>query len=231
MSPEQLSKKMAGEKAVEFIKKDMLIGLGTGSTVHWTIQKLGKLVKEGLNVQAIPTSKATEKFARDAGIPLTTFDQVKELDLTIDGADEISAKLDLIKGGGGALLREKLVAISSRKRIIVADSSKLVTHLGKFALPIEIVPFSWERTLERVLSLGCQIELRKSEAVPFITDNGNYILDCKFAEITDPMSLHQQLKLLPGVIETGLFVQLAHLIVVGYPDRIDLLHHKDGEGC
>ncbi|MBP1933574.1 ribose-5-phosphate isomerase RpiA [Ammoniphilus resinae] len=223
MKPEELSKKLAGEKAVDYIEQDMLIGLGTGSTVFWTMQKLAERVKEGLRIQAVPTSTATEELARKLGIPLLTLEDVKELDLVIDGADEISAELDLIKGGGGALLREKLVALASKKRIIVADSGKLTEELGGFPLPIEIVRFGWEQTFSRVLQLGCQITLREAENTPFITDNGNYILDCKFDGITDPVGVHQQLKLLPGVIETGLFVQLADVVVVGFPDRFELL--------
>jgi len=223
LKPEELSKKIAGEKAVDYIEQDMLIGLGTGSTVFWTMQKLAERVKEGLRIQAVPTSTATEELARKLGIPLLTLEDVKELNLVIDGADEISDKLDLIKGGGGALLREKLVALASRKRIIVADSRKLTDKLGGFPLPIEIVRFGWEQTFSRVLQLGCQATLRKAKDSPFITDNGNYILDCKFDEITDPLRLHEQLKLLPGVIETGLFVKLADVVVVGYPDRFELL--------
>jgi len=223
LKPEELSKKIAGEKAVDYIEQDMLIGLGTGSTVFWTMQRLAERVKEGLRIQAVPTSTETEELARKLGIPLLTLEDMKELDLVVDGADEISVELDLIKGGGGALLREKLVALASRKRIIVADSGKLSKQLGSFPLPIEIVRFGWVQILSRVLQLGCQATLRKAKDSPFITDNGNYILDCKFDEITDPLRLHEQLKLLPGVIETGLFVKLADVVVVGYPDRFELL--------
>jgi ribose 5-phosphate isomerase A len=218
------TKQMAGEKATEFVESGMSVGLGTGSTVYWTITRIGQMVKEGLKIRGLPTSKRTEELAIKLGIPLITFAEVEdELDLTIDGADEISPSLDLIKGGGGALLREKLVAAASRRLIIVADSSKRVSALGTFPMPVEIVPFAWEVTTRRIAALNCAATLRLSDYKPYVTDNGNYIVDCACGVIDDPYSLDRELKLLPGVVETGLFVGMADVAVVAGEDRIELI--------
>lgn len=209
---------------MEFVKPGMTLGLGTGSTVFWTIQKLGELVKQGLQIRGVPTSHKTEIRAKQAGIPLISFADVEQLDLTIDGADEINPHLDLIKGGGGALLREKLVAASSRRLIIVADHSKRVPNLGGFLLPVEVIPFAWETTFRRIESLGCIPTLRLSvSGLPYQTDNGNYIMDCDFKVISNPLDVHQKLKLLTGVIETGLFVSMADMVIIAGPYGIDLL--------
>lgn len=217
-------KQTAGERAAEFVKDGMTVGLGTGSTVYWTIRRLGELVvKEKLKMRAVPTSLQTENLARKCGIPLVTFADVQELDLTIDGADEISPDLDLIKGGGGALLRERLVAAASR-RLIVADESKLVPALGAFPLPVEVVPFAWETTVHRIENLNLKPALRMREGKPFISDNGNYILDCASGgKIERPFELHRALKLLPGVIEVGLFVGMANLAVVSGAGGIEII--------
>lgn len=222
MNPKQL----AGEKAAEFVQSGMVVGLGTGTTVFWTIQRLGEMVRQGLRIRGIPTSRRTEEQAIAAGIPLTSFAEVAELDLTIDGADEISPALDLIKGGGGALLREKVVAAASRQLIIVADDSKRVPVLGRFPLPVEVVPFGWEVTARRVAVFGCSPILRRAGNAPFLTDNGNYILDCAFGAIPDPASLHQELKLLVGVVETGLFVGMADLALIGSEHGTTLLRRN-----
>jgi len=217
------AKQLAGEKAAELVKDGMAVGLGTGSTVYYTIQRLGELVRDGLRIRGIPTSRRTEQQARDVGIPLITFADVAELDLTIDGADEVNPALDLIKGGGGALLREKLVAAASRCLVIVADSSKQVATLGRFPLPVEVVPFAWEVTTRRVAALGCTPTLRSVDGELYVSDNGNYILDCAFGSIPDPAGLHRTLKLLPGVVETGLFVGMANTVVIGGETGIVLL--------
>lgn len=208
-------KQLAGEKAADLVTDGMAVGLGTGSTVSWTIRRLGERVRQGLRIRGIPTSRRTEALATEVGIPLTTFAVVRELDLTIDGADEVDPSLALIKGGGGALLREKLVAAASLRLVIVADDSKLVSVLGKFPLPVEVIPFAWEVTSRRIEALGCAVSRRGSEAEPFVSDNGNFILDCSFGQIPEPESLHRSIKLLPGVVETGLFVHLAELVLVG----------------
>lgn len=211
-------KQLAGEKATEFVENNMTVGLGTGSTVYWTIRKLGELlVKEKLKIRVVPTSRQTEKLAREFNIPLATFADVRKIDLTIDGADEISPALDLIKGGGGSLLREKLVAAASKRLIIVADESKIVTALGARALPIEIVPFAWEITARRVEKLNLNPVLRTRRGTAFITDNGNYILDCACRDdkkIDDPAALNRDLKLLPGIIETGFFIGMADKVII-----------------
>ncbi|MGE7863535.1 ribose-5-phosphate isomerase RpiA [Bacillus mobilis] len=217
-------KQLAGEYAANFVKNGMKVGLGTGSTVYWLIQKLGERVKEGLSIQAVPTSKETEVLAKQLSIPLIPLNEIGILNLTIDGADEIDSNLQLIKGGGGALLREKIVASSSKELIIIADESKLVTHLGTFPLPVEITPFSWKQTESKIQALGCQTTLRLKNNETFITDNNNVIIDCVFPQkITNPANLHTQLKMITGVVETGLFVNMASKAIIGTKNGIKQL--------
>ncbi|PEC22126.1 ribose 5-phosphate isomerase A [Bacillus cereus] len=214
-------KQLAGEYAADYVKDGMKVGLGTGSTVYWTIQKLGQRVKQGLSFQAVPTSKETETLAQQLNIPLISLNDVQSLDLTIDGADEIDSNLQLIKGGGGALLREKIVASSSKELIIIADESKLATRLGAFPLPIEIIPFSWKQTENKIQSLGCQTTLRLKNNETFITDNNNMIIDCVFPNhISNPANLHEQLKMIPGVVETGLFIDMTSKAIIGTENGI-----------
>ncbi|HDR7794692.1 TPA: ribose 5-phosphate isomerase A [Bacillus luti] len=214
-------KQLAGEYAADFVKDGMKIGLGTGSTAYWTIQKLGKRVKEGLSIQAVPTSKETELLAQQLNIPLISLNDIHTLDLTIDGADEIDSNLQLIKGGGGALLREKIVASSSKKLIIIADESKIVTHLGAFPLPVEVTPFSWKKTESKIQAFGCQTMLRLKNNDTFITDNNNIIIDCVFPKpISNPPQLHEQLKMITGVVETGLFINMASKVIIGTENGI-----------
>ncbi|MCP1311338.1 ribose-5-phosphate isomerase RpiA [Paenibacillus tyrfis] len=211
-------KKAAGEKAAEYISDGMRIGLGTGSTVYWTILRIGELVKEGLRIEAVP-SVQTEKLAREVGIPLLLPARLQApLDLTVDGADEVSPKDELIKGGGGALLREKMIASFSDRFIVVVDHSKCVPVLGRFPLPVEVVPFGWEMTSRQLGQMGCEPVLRMRDGAPFVTDNGNYVIDCQFGSIPNPGELTVELNKLPGVVENGLFVNMADLIVVGHPD-------------
>ena len=217
-------KKIAAEEAVEHVRNGMTVGLGTGSTAYWAIQKLGEKVKQGLKIKAVATSKQSEKLATDLKIPLVSFDQLTEIDITIDGADEADSNKDLIKGGGGALLREKIIAANSSKYIIVVDSSKLVKHLGNFPLPIEIVPFAAALTIRKIESLGCKAHIRKEKEESFITDNGNLIVDCKFDFIQDPSTLNIQLHLIAGVVETGLFADMSPTLIVGYANgRVEIL--------
>ncbi|SFM16480.1 ribose-5-phosphate isomerase [Gracilibacillus orientalis] len=218
-------KKLAGEKAVESVKDGMILGLGTGSTVYWSILKLGELVKKGLDIKGVPTSKSTEKLAKELGIPLVSFSSINQIDLTIDGADEVNPNFELIKGGGGALLREKMVASISKSSIIVIDETKYVPNLGEFPLPVEIVQFGWEVTSKQISTLGCKPELRTKNNSPFVTDNGNYIFDCYFEKIDDAVKLNTRLNMIPGVVENGLFVHLADTIVVGKRDSsVDILY-------
>lgn len=214
------TKAHAGEAAAALVEDGMRIGLGTGSTVRYTLLALSRRIAAGLHVIGIPTSLQTERLAHQLGIPLTDFSATRRLDLDIDGADEIDPQLCLIKGGGGALLREKLVALASERVVIVADESKCVPVLGNFHLPIEIVPFAWQTTAERICHMGATCTLRQVAGTPFQTDNGNYLLDCDFGPIDTPQKLHEKLKLLPGVVETGLFCEIASMAIIGHEHGI-----------
>jgi ribose 5-phosphate isomerase A len=217
-----LKKKAVGEKAVEYIQDGMVIGLGSGSTVYWMMKKLGELVSKGLRVKGVPSSIRTEGWAKEFGIPLVYFSEVSRLDLAIDGADEVDPDYNLIKGGGGSLLREKLVDAAADRLIIVVDDSKLVQALGTFPLPVEVVPFGWELTAQRLAKLDCTQKLRIKEDKIFITNNGNYILDCQFNSITNPSELHQQLKLTLGVVETGLFTNMTDIVIVSNDEGVQI---------
>jgi len=220
-------KRIAAEYAVQYIEDGMKVGLGTGSTAYWAIQKIGERVKEGLSIQAVATSKASERQAMELGIPIIPFREIDGLDLTIDGADEVDLDLHLIKGGGGALLREKIVAHHSKRLIIVADERKLVHTLGQFPLPVEVIPFAVEWTLNSLRRLGCRTQLRTDEQQLFITDNGNYIVDCNFATILAPLKLHNEILNIPGVVDNGLFIGRADLAVIAHHDGIvEVLNRK-----
>lgn len=190
------SKKAAAERAAEYIIDGMTVGLGTGSTAYWAIQKIGQKVKEGLKIRAIATSKESEQMAVQLGIDLVPFSEIEVIDITIDGADEVDHAWNLIKGGGGALLREKIVASMSKQLIIIVDESKLVYGLGAFPLPVEIVIFGFEMTMKKLEQLGCNPALRMQNNEPFITDNGNYIVDCDFGRIDHPRDLHHSINLI-----------------------------------
>ncbi|MDT7781399.1 MAG: ribose 5-phosphate isomerase [Acidobacteriota bacterium] len=223
------AKQRAGERSVEFVEDGMTLGLGTGSTAYWVVERLGERVRvEGLRVRCVPTSRRTEEQARALGIPLVTFDEVQELDLAIDGADEIGPHLALIKGGGGALLREKLVAGAARRFIVVADASKRVETLGRFPLPVEVVPFAWEVTARRVAEVtNTEPALRRDAAgEAFVTDNGNYILDCRCGEILDPERTERELKRLVGVVECGLFVGMCDLAIVATNEDVEIIERN-----
>ncbi len=217
-------KKMAGEKAAEYVKDGMVIGLGTGSTVYYTILKLGDMVKDGLDIIGIPTSKETENLARNLGIKVGTLTEYPEIDLTIDGADEIDPELNLIKGGGGALLREKIVAYASKKEIIVADERKIVEKLGeRFYLPVEVIPFSEGVVFRKLDDMGLNPKVRMKDGGKYITDNGNMIIDCHTGPIKDPKNLEKELNMIPGVVENGLFIGLADMAIVGTKKKIKVL--------
>ncbi|MEK0313824.1 ribose-5-phosphate isomerase RpiA [Cohnella sp. 56] len=211
------AKRRAGEEAVKLVEDGMLVGLGTGSTAYWAIMEIGRRVREGLKITAVPTSVRSEELARSLGITLVPLDDIAPggIDLTIDGADEADDDLNLIKGGGGALLREKIIAAHSKRLVIVADASKEVAALGRFPLPVEIVPFGCKLTLERLAELGGHPELRLSSGgEPYVTDNGNYIADCRFGVIADAAALETTLNLIPGVVENGLFVGMAERVII-----------------
>jgi ribose 5-phosphate isomerase A len=211
-------KKIAAGKAIGYIKSGMTLGLGTGSTAYWAIQGIGELVKNGLSVRAIATSMQSEALARELEIPLIPFSEIDHLDVTIDGADEVDEHLNLIKGGGGALLREKIVASVTKFYIIIVDQSKLVSKLGKFPLPVEVAPFGWELTMRRLTALGCTPKMRMTDNKPFLTDNSHYILDCSFGSIDNPALLHEQVSGITGVMEDGFFINMADVVIAGSPD-------------
>jgi len=216
-------KRAAAEAAAALVEDGMVIGLGTGSTAYFAIEALIRRVREGLRILAIPTSERSAAQAREGGIPLTGFAEHRRIDLTIDGADEIeTGSLNLIKGLGGALLREKIVAAASERLVIVADARKLTDRLGGMApVPVEIVPFGWETTAERLTHLGTEPVLRRgADGQAFHTDGGNLILDCRFDPIADPAGLDQAIGRTIGVVETGLFIGMAWMALVAGDDGI-----------
>ena len=216
-------KKMAAEKAVEEIQPGAIVGLGTGSTVYYVLLALGEKVRDGLNITGIATSKQTESISAKQGIPLSTLAERPVIDLTIDGADEIDPSLNLIKGGGGALVREKIIAHASKRLVIVADDSKLVPVLGTtFALPVEVLQFGWEATQTAINNICGKSTMRYSGEKPFLSDNGNYILDCRFDMIRQPAQIELQLNNLPGVVENGLFVSRADKAIIGTTSGVEI---------
>ena len=218
-------KRAAAARAVAEVEDGMVVGLGSGSTAAFALAGIAERVASGLRIVGIPTSDSTAALARRRGIPLANFDEHRRIDLTIDGADQVErATLHLIKGLGGALLREKIVAAASVRLIVAVDESKLVERLGgSTALPVEIVPFGWQTTIDRLTGLGAAPQLRRTDGRPFTTDGGNYIADCALGEIADPVALEARLSAVVGVIETGLFIGMASTIVVGRPAGVEIL--------
>jgi ribose 5-phosphate isomerase A len=209
------AKILAAQKSLEFIKDGMVVGLGSGSTATHFIQLLGEKVKQGLKIRGIASSKASEDLAASLTIPITDFNTSPEIDVTIDGADEVAPGLALIKGGGGALLREKIVASASKKFIIVADSSKVVSHLGAFPLPVEIIPMAAPLVAHKLQALGINPGVRHhSNGEDYITDEGNLILDCRCGTIEDPHKLAASIRQIVGVVEHGLFLNMAKLALI-----------------
>jgi ribose 5-phosphate isomerase A len=203
-------KKIAAYQAIKHIKQGMVVGLGTGSTVKYAIEKIGEMVKNGLDIVGIPTSLSTENFAKKVGIPLSTLNEYQYVDLTIDGADQVDRNLNLIKGGGGALLREKIVAACSKRELIVVDESKMVEQFF-FPLPVEVVRFGWKSTTNKLAELDLIPRLREN----FVTDNGNYIVDCEYKKIEDAEILSKEINNIAGVMENGLFIGLTSEVCVG----------------
>lgn len=224
-------KRAAAERAVEFVESGMVVGLGTGSTAAFVIERLASRVARGLAVVAIPTSEHTAELARRLGIPLAGFAEHRRIDLAIDGADEVArASLDLIKGRGGALLREKIVAAASARFIVVVDDEKLVDQLGEHApVPVEVAQFGWQATAAALQRLGAEPELRRSDGQPFVTDGGNFILDCRFGPIADPAGTEQLINMVVGVVENGLFVGRSSAVVVASEGGIDIMKPR-GKG-
>ncbi len=237
LSPGDAAKYAAAKRAAAFVEDGMRLGLGTGSTAIWLVRLLGRRVaREGLDVLGVPTSARTADLARETGIPLTTLDEVGRLDLTIDGADEIDPDFALVKGGGGALLREKIVAAASDRMAVIADRGKEVETLGAFPLPVEVVPFGLaatrtlvEETLARADVAEKRISLRGDGSDPFVTDEGNRILDLHLGRIGDAAGLAQALNAIPGVVETGLFIGLCDTVVIGESDgRVEIRRRGSG---
>ena len=226
LSPIDKAKFVAAKRAVDFVENGMRVGLGTGSTAAWMVRCLGELVRQdGLKIKGVPTSTRTAALAREVGIEVISLDEAKWLDLTIDGADEFDRDLNLIKGGGGALLQEKIVATASDQMIVIADVGKEVEALGAFPLPIEVIPFGWQTTRalveEMLISmdvLGRDVTLRMNGDRPFITDEGNHILDLHLNRIGNARQLAMVLNQVPGVVENGLFIDICDIVIVGYGD-------------
>ena len=211
----ELEKKLAANEAVKFLKNNMVVGLGTGSTAKYAIEVIGKMVKEGLSIRAVATSKASEEIAHTLGITIIDINTIDSIDITIDGADEFTKDLTLIKGGGGALLKEKIVASMTKEEIIIADSSKNVDVLGKFKLPVEVIPFAGNYVLKQLKILKGEGKIRTTSGNIFITDEGNYIIDVDFGIITNPFDLSQNLNEIEGVVAHGLFINLAKKVIMG----------------
>ena len=228
MSSDHDPKRVAGRAAAEMVSSGMAVGLGTGSTVFHTLVRLAERIEaEGLEIRGVPTSKDTETKAREMGIPLGSLDDLPELDLTIDGADEADPGFALTKGGGGALLREKVVAFASKRVVIVLTESKRVERLGdSFALPVEVLPFALPLVRRHVAALGADpVERRAADGSSYRTDNGCAILDCRFpGGIEDPVQMEAALDRIPGIVESGLFCGLAHALVVGQADGQAAVH-------
>jgi ribose 5-phosphate isomerase A len=226
-------KRDAAAGALEFVKPGMRLGLGTGSTAKHFVELIGERVRAGLDIVAVPTSESTFADAKRCGIALTTLDETPELDLTVDGADEVGPDLCLVKGGGGALLREKIVAAASSQMIVIADRSKMVDVLGRFPLPIEVVSFGLiaiQRALEKAIGavqrLGPLVLRRGKDGHVFVTDGGHWILDAALDRIDDPPALAHAISGVPGVVEHGLFIGLAHKAIVGGPDGVTIVERS-----
>jgi len=237
LSPIDKAKFVSAKRAVDYVEDGMRVGLGTGSTAAWMVRCLGELVREeGLKIRGVPTSTRTADLAREVGIEVVSLDEAKWLDLTIDGADEFDGDLNLIKGGGGALLQEKIVATASDQMIVITDASKEVETLGSFPLPIEVIPFGWQTTKalveEMLISmdvLGRDVTLRMNGAAPYVTDEGNHILDLHLNRIGNCRQLSLVLNQVPGVVENGLFVDICDIVILGHGDgRVELRDINEG---
>jgi ribose 5-phosphate isomerase A len=237
LSPIDKAKFAAAKRASDLVEDGMRVGLGTGSTAAWLVRHLGERVRdEGLRIKGVPTSTRTAKLAREVGIEIITLDEARTLNMTIDGADEFDGDLNLIKGGGGALLQEKIVAAASEEVVIIADAAKEVETLGAFPLPIEVIRFGWTTTqmlVEELLVsadvMGRKITLRMNGDKPFLTDEGNHILDLHLTRIGNPRQLAMALNQMPGVVENGLFIDLCDKVIIGYSDgRVETRDINEG---
>ena len=219
-------KQLSAEAACNYVKDGMIVGLGTGTTAEFAVRKIGKLVRNGLSIRSIPTSNRTKELAEAEGIPLIDFSESMFIDLTIDGADEIDGNLNMIKGGGAALLQEKIVASVSKAEIIVVNRTKLVDQLGAFPLPVEVIPFGWQVVFNQLESLHGNPDLRLNKGQPQVTDQGNYIIDCHFRKIENPKLLEHQLNMIPGVVENGLFINLCTKMILADGEQLIVKDRK-----
>jgi ribose 5-phosphate isomerase A len=216
-----LEKEAAARASLRFVKDGQVVGLGTGSTAAYFIQLLGEQVKNGLRIRGIPSSDRSREQAVSLGIPIITLDDCQQIDVTVDGADEVDPQLRLIKGGGGALLREKIVASATQQLVIVADATKSVPVLGKFPLPVEVIKFAKALVKKKIEALGATVELRmNADGKPFLTDENNYILDCHFGKIRGADGLANKLSDMPGVVEHGLFIGMASVVLIAKGSEI-----------
>jgi ribose 5-phosphate isomerase A len=227
LTRDEQEKEAAARASLRFIKSGQVVGLGTGSTAACFIRLLGEQVKKGLQIRGIPTSVRSRELAESLGIPLTTLDEYQEIDVTVDGADEVDPQLRLIKGGGGALLREKVVASATKHLVIVADATKQVPRLGKFPLPVEVIRFAQALVAKKIAELGADVRLRlQANGTPYVTDENNHIFDCHFGEIADADKLARQLSDMPGIVEHGLFIGMASTVLLAKGDEIVELHRN-----
>ncbi len=236
LPPIDKAKYVAARRAADMVQDGMRVGLGTGSTAAWMVRQLGERVQQGLKIKGVPTSTRTAQLAREVGIEVVSLDQAGWLDMTIDGADEFDGELNLIKGGGGAHLQEKIVATASDQMVVIADAGKEVETLGAFPLPIEVIPFGWQTTrtlVQEVLDtmdvLGTSAVLRMNDKAPFVTDEGNHVLDLHLQRIGNARQLAMVLNQVPGVVENGLFVDICDKVVIGFGDgRVELRDINEG---
>jgi len=226
MADRERMKALACQRAAQEVQDGMVLGLGTGTTVYYFLQELGRMVRQGLRIAGVPTSVQTIQLATQLAIPLTTLDDHPQLDLAVDGADEVDDDLNLVKGAGGALLREKIVAASATRFLVVVDDSKIVHQLGeRAALPVEVVPFGYVLATRALQGLGARVTLRRgAEGQRWLSDNGNYILDCHFGPLADPVALQQRLLAIPAVIDSGLFIGMTDTVLIGHAEGV---HRRD----
>lgn len=217
-------KLLAAKEAVKMIKENQIVGLGTGSTAEFAVREIGELVKKGLKIKGVPTSDKTEELAKSSNIPLINLDEVGSIDLTIDGTDEFDADLNLIKGGGGALFREKMVARLTENQIIIADSSKKVEVLGAFKVPVEVVPIAVHLAIKQIEKIGGTAKIREKDGRIFVTDAGNQILDADFGEISDANEISDKLNSIEGVVCHGLFINLANMVIMAKDGEITIFN-------
>src|SRR5579864_133570 len=221
-----VEKAAAARASLRFVHDGDIVGLGTGSTAAYAVQFLGEKVRQGLKIRGISTSSKTRDLAASLGIPLTTLDEFQQISVTIDGTDEFDPQLRLIKGGGGALLREKIIASASKQVVIIADASKQVPVLGRFPLPVEVIPFARALIEKKIAAIGGSPKLRRlPDGQPFVTDEGHHILDCSFGQIPDPAALARTLSDMPGIVEHGLFINLASVVLIAHGDAVEEIRH------